>query len=126
MSMARKKSSSPSGGDKTVKARASKTVKKTKNVKLNVKRLAISFGAFVFCIYFICVMTSQQLTLSRKNNEVESLNVQINAANQETIRLKEELENVNDPEYLERMAREKLGLVAPNERVYIDINSVSQ
>ena len=39
------------------------------------------------------------------------------------LRLKEELESVNDPEYLERMAREKLGLVSPNERVYIDENS---
>ena len=47
----------------------------------------------------------------------------ISDANRETDRLKEELESVNDPEYLERMAREKLGLVSPNERVYIDENS---
>ena len=30
-------------------------------------------------------------------------------ANQETERLKEELENVNDPEYLERMAKREAG-----------------
>ncbi|MFR1500127.1 MAG: FtsB family cell division protein [Monoglobus pectinilyticus] len=53
------------------------------------------------------------------------MNEQITSANQETERLKEELENVNDPEYLERMAREKLGLVGPNERVYIDANSTN-
>lgn len=68
---------------------------------------------------------SQQSTINRKNNEIRNLNEQITSANQETERLKEELENVNDPEYLERMAREKLGLVGPNERVYIDANSTN-
>ena len=70
-------------------------------------------------------MIGQQSTINRKNNEIRNLNEQITSANQETERLKEELENVNDPEYLERMAREKLGLVGPNERVYIDANSTN-
>jgi hypothetical protein len=71
------------------------------------------------------MMIGQQSTINRKNNEIRNLNEQITSANQETERLKEELENVNDPEYLERMAREKLGLVGPNERVYIDANSTN-
>ena len=79
----------------------------------------------VFCVYFVCMMIGQQSTINRKNNEIRNLNEQITSANQETERLKEELENVNDPEYLERMAREKLGLVGPNERVYIDANSTN-
>ena len=95
-----------------VKSRATKTIKKTKNVKFNIKRLVVSVAVLVFCVYFVCMMIGQQSTINRKNN-------------QETERLKEELENVNDPEYLERMAREKLGLVGPNERVYIDANSTN-
>ena len=30
-------------------------------------------------------------------------------------------DNVNSPEYIEEIAREKLGMYLPNERVYIDI-----
>ena len=29
---------------------------------------------------------------------------------------------MEDPEYIERIAREKLGLVRPNERVFVDAN----
>lgn len=79
----------------------------------------MSVAVLVFCVYFVCMMIGQQSTINRKNNEIRNLNEQITSANQETERLKEELENVNDPEYLERRAREKLGLVGPNERVYI-------
>ena len=32
------------------------------------------------------------------------------------------MENLDDPEYLEKVAREKLGLIRPNERVFIDTN----
>ena len=85
----------------------------------------MSVAVLVFCVYFVCMMIGQQSTINRKNNQIRNLNEQITSANQETERLKEELENVNDPEYLERMAREKLGLVGPNERVYIDANSTN-
>ena len=36
-------------------------------------------------------------------------------------RLREEYKNTEKDEYLERMAREKLGLVKANERVYEDV-----
>ncbi len=106
-----------------VRGRAVKTIKKTGKVKINFKRLIVCILAFLFIIYFSCTIISQQRTIRRKNNEIETLSEQISDANRETDRLKEELESVNDPEYLERMAREKLGLVSPNERVYIDENS---
>lgn len=100
-----------------------RTAEKTKHIKLNIKRLAVSAAVFVFCIYFICVTVSQQHTINIKQKEINELNSQIVSANSDTESLKNELESVNEPEYLERMAREKLGLVQPNERVYIDANS---
>ena len=30
-------------------------------------------------------------------------------------------DNINSPEYIEEIAREKLGMYLPNERVFIDI-----
>lgn len=100
-----------------------RSVSKTKHVKLNFKRLAISVAVFAFCIYFVCMTFSQQKTINAKKRELEELNTQITAANNETESLREEYDSVSEPEYLERMAREKLGLVRPNERVYIDVSS---
>ena len=90
--------------------------------KLNVKRLAIVAAAAVFIIYFVYAMIAQQIALSNKNKEIQSLEEQVSAANPETERLQKELDNLEDPEYLERVAREKLGLVRPNERVFVDAN----
>ncbi len=105
-----------------VRDRAARTIKKTGKVKINFKRLALSLFVMVFCVYFVCTVIGQQTVLSRKNDEIQSINEQIETASRETERLSGELESVNDPEYMERMAREKLGLVAPNERVYIDLS----
>ncbi len=90
--------------------------------KLNVKRLAIVAAAAVFIIYFVYAMIAQQIALSNKNKEIQSLEEQVSVANTETERLQKELDNLEDPEYLERVAREKLGLVRPNERVFVDAN----
>lgn len=90
--------------------------------KPNVKRLATVIVAGVFVIYFICAMISQQITLSEKNSEIKSLEEKVNIANSETEKLRQELANLEDPEYLERIAREKLGLVRPNERIFVDAN----
>lgn len=56
------------------------------------------------------------MTISKKNQEIDALQEKISAASQQTEKLQEELDNLNDPAYLERIAREKLGLVEPNER----------
>ena len=106
----------------SVRDRAVKTIKKTGRVKINLKRFLGSLAVFAFTVYFICAVIGQQAVLNRKNDEIASLGESIEAANRETERLNKELEDVNDPEYMERMAREKLGMVTPNERVYIDLS----
>lgn len=90
--------------------------------KLNLKRFAIAMVTVFFLGYFIYVMIWQQVMISRKNKEINALEEQIAAAEQQSEKLEQEIENLNDPEYLERLAREKLGLVRPNERVFMDAN----
>lgn len=96
--------------------------KSEKKRKLNAKRFVVVLAAAVFMIYFVCAIISQQVALSNKNKEIQSLEEKVSVANQETERLQKELDNMENPEYLERMAREKLGLVRPNERVFVDAN----
>ena len=95
--------------------------KKTKR-KLNPRRFVFAMLAIGFVVYFVYVMIWQQVTISKKNQEIDALQEKISAASQQTEKLQEELDNLNDPAYLERIAREKLGLVEPNERVFVDAN----
>ncbi len=98
------------------------SAKNRKPVKLNLKRLIISAAVFAFSVYFVCMTFGQQRVLNAKSREIDELNTKIAAASDETDALKSEFESVNEPEYLEQMAREKLGLIQPNERVYIDVS----
>ncbi len=84
--------------------------------KLYKKLLFVAIGTYVICIF-----VSQQQTLNRYKKEVKEYDVQIEEAEETKQSLLEMKENVNSPEYIEKIAREKLGMYLPNERVYIDI-----
>lgn len=90
--------------------------------KGNVWNIVITLIVIAFAVYFVYTIISQQVTINQKSKEIETLQSKVDAAAEESKRLEQEIESLNDPEYLERIAREKLGLVRPNERVFIDSN----
>ncbi|MEG1441637.1 MAG: septum formation initiator family protein [Oscillospiraceae bacterium] len=96
--------------------------KNGKKRKYNLRKIATTLAAVAFALYFVYSIGWQQFSISKKKDEIQALQTQIETAKQETVKLQSELDSVNDPEYLERMAREKLGLVQANERVFIDAN----
>ena len=59
--------------------------------------------------------------LSNYAQEKEQYNDQIETAKDEQEKLQNMKDNINSNEYIEEIAREKLGMYYPNERVYIDI-----
>ena len=67
------------------------------------------------------IFVSQQKMLNSYNAEIKNFDTQIAEAKETNESLTEMKENVNSPEYIEQVAREKLGMYLPNERVYIDI-----
>ncbi len=71
--------------------------------------------------YVISILISQQKMLNSYNAEIKSYSAQIEKEKQTNEDLNQIKENVNSPEYIEQVAREKLGMYLPNERVYIDI-----
>ena len=96
--------------------------KKTGKRKLDKKRLGIVIAVTAFALYFTYIMIWQQVMISKKNGEIKRLEEKIDHANQQTELLQKELDNLDDPAYLEKVARERLGLVRPNERVFVDAN----
>ena len=76
----------------------------------------------IFLIYFVVTLVSQQKTLNQYSSEAEIYAKQLETATEENKVLNKTKEDVNSTEYIEQMAREKLDMYLPNERVYIDIN----
>ena len=76
----------------------------------------------IFLIYFVVTLVSQQKTLNQYSSEAEIYAKQLETATEENKDLNKTKEDVDSTEYIEQMAREKLDMYLPNERVYIDIN----
>ena len=85
--------------------------------KLKINRLII-IGVL---IYFVFVLVSQQQTMNAYQEEAKVYENQIIKKQEKTEELKEIKNNIDSTEYIENIAREKLGMYLPNERVYIDI-----
>lgn len=85
--------------------------------KLKINRLII-IGVL---IYFVFVLVSQQRTMNAYQEEAKIYENQIVEAQEKTEELKDIKNNIDSTEYIEDVAREKLGMYLPNERVYIDI-----
>ena len=71
--------------------------------------------------YIISILISQQKMLNSYNSEIKTLETKISKEEDTKDTLNQIKDNVDSTEYIEQIAREKLGMYLPNERVYIDI-----
>ena len=74
----------------------------------------------IIAIYAIFTLVNQQKTLNQYSKNSEELTVQINEQKAYNEELAKQKDNVNSEEFIEQMAREKLDMYYPNERVYVD------
>ena len=88
-------------------------MKKNKKILRNIFIIAI-------IIYIVFVFINQQKTLNEYSKNTEELNQQIATEKATNEELKQKKDDVNSLDFIEEMAREKLDMYYPNERVYID------
>ena len=86
-----------------------------KNKKIYKKILIL-----IIAIYAIFTLVNQQKTLNQYSKNSEELTGQINEQKAYNEELAKQKENVDSEEFIEQMAREKLDMYYPNERVYVD------
>lgn len=88
------------------------------------KLLKILF--FIALIVWVVMLLKQQISLEQYKDEIQVLSTKIEVAedelNQNKEYLEEEEERTKSLEYIEKIAREKLGMYLQNERVYVDSN----
>ena len=83
------------------------------------------FKLILSCIaitYVFGIFINQQKVLNSYNKEQKYITGKIEEQKEYKQELSSLKENVNTPEYIEDIAREKLDMYLPNERVYIVIN----
>ncbi len=91
---------------------------KNKKIKLLLKRTIL----FCIGIYVIYTFLAQQKILNAYKADEEKYLQQIEIETGKKEELEQTKSNINSKEYIEEIARDKLDMYLPNEKVYIDIN----
>ena len=89
-----------------------------KNKKINFKRIII----IAILIYVVYTFFVQQKELNAYKADSKRYTEQIASEEEKKEQLLETKANINSKEYIEEVAREKLDMYLPNEKVYIDIS----
>lgn len=71
-------------------------------------------------IYAIFTLVNQQKVINQYTSNSKELTSKIEEQENYKKELVAEKDNVNSKEYIEQMAREKLDMYYPNEKVYVD------
>lgn len=86
------------------------------------KNFILRLCIFAFVAYAALLLVDMQITLSERKQDLDALQVQLEAQRLANKELERQLIQGVDEEYIERVAREKLEFVAPGERVFIDVS----
>lgn len=90
------------------------------------KRKKPTLMLFALClvfIYFSYLAIGQQRILDAKSLEMDKIEQKIEEEKSANEELKKEIEIIDSDEYKEKVARERLGMVKRNERVFVDIGN---
>lgn len=71
--------------------------------------------------YFVISFISAQLEIREKEKQAAEVRAQVEQQQAENERLQAVVDGGDEKQYIERVAREKLGYVMPDEKVYYDI-----
>ena len=78
---------------------------------------------FILLIVYLSInIVSQQQLIDIKNAELTEVEAKIAVERRLSEDLLREKDMIDSDESLERIAREKLGMVKPGERVFVDVN----
>ncbi len=76
----------------------------------------------VLILYFAVSLFTQQLKINESKDKMKELKEKIAGEESESEQIKKEIENAESRETIEGTARDKLGLLYPDERKFVDSN----
>lgn len=102
-----------------------KVVKKRTFASVFVSRLP-KYLLYAIIGYIAFSFGDQLLKINAMNREVDKVNQQLALLEERNRELKQEIKNLQTKTYVERIAREKLGLVKPGEVVILEAETNNQ
>ena len=85
------------------------------------KRFNIKSVAKIFAVVYVCyILINQQVTMNRQKKELQMYNVETQKKKEEKKVLQDEVELSKTEKYIEKLAREILGLVKEGETPVLD------
>ena len=85
------------------------------------KKFSIKSVVLVFAVVYVCyVLIHQQATMGRQKKELQKYNVELQKKKDEKKILQDEVELSKTDKYIEKLAREILGLVKEGETPVMD------
>ena len=95
---------------------------KSKNQSKHTRRRKLTLIAcFAICAYFVISIISVQMEIYKEKQKLAEIQQQINDTQLENDELSRIVYGAGEAEYIERIAREKLGYAAADERVFEDV-----
>lgn len=73
-------------------------------------------------VYLLGLFVTGQFQMAEKKRELAEIEAQLSQQAQTNAELERLMESGDQDAYIERIAREKLGYVRPDERIFVDIS----
>jgi len=86
------------------------------------KSRLLVFALIVFFAYLFWVAWDQQRIIDAKKAQIREMKARVEAQARLNEELKKQKEELTSDESIEKIAREKLGMVKRGERLFVDIN----
>lgn len=97
--------------------------KKKKSFGLNVSKhsFILTLGLFLLVGYFVITLVGYRLEIKERREVLTEKNAVYEEQLAENARLQAVVDNDDKSDYIEKIAREKLGYVMPGEKVFYDV-----
>ena len=89
--------------------------------KIDITKIFIAV-AIVFGISFVVKGLSLQPVIVTNKQKIEKINAEIEEEKRRNAELDKIIENADSDEFIEKIAREKLGMIKSNEIVFVDVS----
>lgn len=92
----------------------------SKKTKTRKKSLMFFVLPVVIMVYFCITFVQQQITISQLSDKADSIRNEIQVQNELKKEIATEMQSENELKRVEKIAREKLGFLKKNERLFVD------
>ena len=85
-----------------------------------IKKFVCTLLVMLVFVYMGYVLCNQQTKINQLNSDITACHHDIQEQNLETEKLNSTIASMSEDEYIEEVARERLGLVMPTEIIFMD------